>query len=289
MPAALAGLVIIAGYASIGKIAPQDKISDPAVLDVGSAIRDANNDAHWPDARWWQAYNDPQVNQWIDTANQGSPILAIAQARVREALSMAGVARSALAPHVNGNLSVEREQWPDNEFYGPGPLGNQNTWNNTGTIGLDYRLDLWGKDRNSAKRALDVAHATAADARAAQLELDTNIVRTYIGMSRDYALLDIAQSTFGEQQQILALAQRRLAGGLGTQLDVSQAQTPLPEYERQIESIQESIALEKNQLASLAGKGPGSGQSIARPTLALDGPDGLPTALPLNSSAIDRT
>jgi len=280
LPAMLAGLVIIAGCASTGKIAPQDKISAPASLDIGSAIRDANNDAHWPDARWWQAYNDPQLNQWIDTANQGSPSLAIAQARVREALSIAGVAHSALSPQVNGNISIEREHWPDNEFYGPGPLGNQNTWNNTGAIALDYHLDLWGKDRNSAERALDVAHATAADARAAQLELDTNIVRTYIGMSRDYALLDIAQSTFSQQQQILALAQRRLAGGIGTQLDVNQAETPLPEYERQIESIQESIALEKNQLAALAGKGPGSGESIARPTLALDGPDGLPTALP---------
>ena len=280
LPAVLAGLVTIAGCASNGKIAPQDKISDPASLDVGSAIRAANNDAHWPDARWWQGYNDLQLNEWIDMANQGSPSLAIAQARVREALSIAGVAHSALSPQVNGNMSIEREHWPDNEFYGPGPLSNQNTWNNTGAIALDYHLDIWGKDRNAAERALDLAHSTAADARTAQLELDTNFVRVYIGLSRDYALLDIAQSTLSQQQQILALAQRRFAGGIGTQLDVSRAETPLPEYERQIEGIQESIALEKNQLAALAGKGPGTGESISRPTLALDGPDGLPTALP---------
>ncbi len=280
MPAVLAVLVTIGGCASTGKIAPQDKLSDPASLDVGSAIRDANTDAHWPDTNWWQAYNDPQLNKWIDTANQGSPSLAIAHARVREALSIAGVARSELSPQVNGNVSIEREHWPDNVFYGPGPLGNQNTWNNTGAITLDYHLDLWSKDKNSLERALDIAHATAADARAAQLELDTNLVRVYIGLSRDYVLLDIAQSTLIQQQQILALAQRRLAGGIGTQLDVSQAETPLPEYERQTESIQESIALEKNQLAALAGKGPGSGESIARPALSLDGSDGLPSALP---------
>ncbi|MFM0277768.1 efflux transporter outer membrane subunit [Paraburkholderia sediminicola] len=280
VPAVLAGLVTIGGCASTGKIAPQDKIADSASLDVGSAIRDANSDAHWPNAHWWQAYNDPQLNQWIDMANQGSPSLSLTQARVREALSMAGVAHSALLPQVNGAMSIAREHWPDNMFYGPGPLANQNTWNNTGALSLEYHLDLWGKDKNSSERALDLAHASAADARAAQLELDTNIVRTYIGLSRDFALLDIAHATLSQQQQILALAQRRLAGGIGTQLDVSQAETPLPEYERQIESIQESIALEKNQLAALAGKGPGSGESIERPTLALDGPDGLPASLP---------
>jgi NodT family efflux transporter outer membrane factor (OMF) lipoprotein len=205
----------------------------------------------------------------------------MAQARVREALSMAGVARSAQSPQVNGELSIQREHWADNVFYGPGPLANQDTWNNVGTIGLSYRLDLWGKDKNSAELALDVAHASAADAQTAQLELDSNIIRTYIGMSRDYALLDIATTTLDRQQQLLALAKRRFAGGIGTQLDVSQAQTPLPEYERQIDTIEESIALAKNQLAALAGKGPGAGESISRPTLALDAPDGLPSSVPV--------
>lgn len=279
--AAITVALIITGCASTGKIAPQDKISDAATLDVGAAIRTANNDAHWPDLDWWRTYNDPQLNSWVEIANQGSPTLAMAQARVREALSIAGVARSAQSPQVNGELSIQREHWADNVFYGPGPLANQDTWNNVGTIGLSYRLDLWGKDKNSAELALDVAHASAADAQTAQLELDSNIIRTYIGMSRDYALLDIATTTLDRQQQLLALAKRRFAGGIGTQLDVSQAQTPLPEYERQIDTIEESIALAKNQLAALAGKGPGAGESISRPTLALDAPDGLPSSVPV--------
>jgi NodT family efflux transporter outer membrane factor (OMF) lipoprotein len=278
--AVLAAILIISGCASTGRVAPQDTVPDATTLDVGAAIRAADADAKWPDIRWWKAYNDPQLDTWIDAAHDDSPTLAIAQARVREALAVARIARSALSPQVNGTLSVQREHWPDNVFYGPGPLANQNTWNNTGTIGLEYSLDLWGRDSNSAEGALDVAHATAADARAARLELDANIVRTYIGISCDYALLDIAQSTLDRQKQLLSLAQRRLAGGIGTQLDVSQAETPLPEYERQIDVIEESIALEKNQIAALVGKGPGAADAITRPILALDAPVGLPSTLP---------
>ncbi|MBB5506363.1 NodT family efflux transporter outer membrane factor (OMF) lipoprotein [Paraburkholderia sp. JPY681] len=261
-------------------MAPQTRTINASSLDVGNAIRAANADAQWPAADWWRAYDDPQLNQWIADAEAGNPSLAVAQARVREAASMAGVARAALAPHVNGSLSIQREQWPDNVFYGPGPLAGEQSWNNTGTLALAYHLDFWGKDKNAAERALDLAHASAADARAAQLELQANVVRTYIEMSLSYARLDIAKATLQQQQQIVDLANRRLKGGIGTQLEVSQAETPMPEYERQIDAIEENIALGRNQLAALAGKGPGAGDAIQRPTLSLAAPAGLPAALP---------
>jgi NodT family efflux transporter outer membrane factor (OMF) lipoprotein len=281
--AALAVLMIslvVAGCASTRGIAPQARGIEASSLDAGAALRAANADAQWPAADWWSAYNDPQLNAWIEAARAGNPTLAVAQARVREAQSMVGVARAVLSPQVNGNLSIERKQWPDNDWYGPGALANANTWDNTGTLGLSYHLDLWGRDKNTAERALDTAHASAADERAAQLELEGNVVRAYIGMSMNYALLDIAKATLQQQQQIVDLATRRLNGGLGTQLDVSQAETPIPEYERQIDALEEEIALGRNQLAALAGKGPGAGDPITRPTLALSAPAGLPSALP---------
>ncbi|NVI03361.1 efflux transporter outer membrane subunit [Paraburkholderia youngii] len=273
-------LLTIAGCASTGGVAPQTRTINPSSLDAGNAIRAANADAQWPAADWWRAYDDPQLNRWIADAQAGNPSLAVAQARVREAASMAGVARAALAPQVNGSLSIQREQWPDNVFYGPGPLAGEQSWNNTGTLALAYHLDFWGKDKNAAERALDLAHASAADARAAQLELQANVVRTYIEMSLNYALLDIAKATLQQQQQIVDLANRRLKGGIGTQLEVSQAETPMPEYERQIDAIEEKIALGRNQLAALAGKGPGAGDAIQRPTMSLAAPAGLPAALP---------
>jgi NodT family efflux transporter outer membrane factor (OMF) lipoprotein len=272
--------LIIAGCASTGGIAPQAVRTDASQLDAGSAIRAANADAQWPASDWWRSYDDPQLDAWIEASVAGNPSLAAAQARVREARSMAGVAAAGLLPQINGNMSVQRQQWSDNVFYGPGPLAGANTWNNTATLGLSYHLDLWGQDKNSAERALDLAHASAADARAAQLELEVNVTRAYIELSMNYALLDIANQTLHEQQNILGLAQKRLAGGIGTQLEVSQAQTPLPEYERQVDALEEAIALGKNQLAALAGKGPGAGETITRPALSLATPTGLPSALP---------
>ena len=128
--------------------------------------------------------------------------------------ALAGVARSALAPHVDGSLDVTRKSWPENDYYGPGPFNDTTTWDNTAALSLSYNLDLWGRDENAAERALDAAHVRAADARAAQLELETNVVRAYIGLSQDFALLDIAQRharAAAEDRRSRAAAARRAA------------------------------------------------------------------------------
>jgi NodT family efflux transporter outer membrane factor (OMF) lipoprotein len=121
---------------------------------------------------------------------------------------------------------------------------------------------------------------SAAEGRQAQLELQNNVVRAYIQLSLHYANRDIVAATLAQQQQILDLANKRLDAGIGTHFDVSQAETPLPETHRQLDALDEEIALTRNQLAALAGKGPGEGATLQRPTLSLAAPLKLPSRLP---------
>lgn len=276
----LALLMIMTGCASTHGITPQAQLPDAATLDVGPAIDAANASAQWPKTDWWQAFGDPQLDTLVHTAIASNPTLAAASARVREAASIAGVAEAAEGPQVAGSLDITRQHWPENVYYGPGPLAGRTTWNNTGALRLSYRLDLWGHEKNATEQALDVAHARAADARAAQLEIEANVVRAYIDFAQHYALLDIATDVLARQRQLADLARRRLAGGIGTQLELSQAEAPLPEYERTVEARREAIELDRNQLAALLGKGPGAGATLVRPALALNARAELPTHLP---------
>ncbi|WP_353229978.1 efflux transporter outer membrane subunit [Pseudomonas qingdaonensis] len=261
-------------------IAPQSKTLQANTLTTDAAIRAAAQDAHWPDQQWWQAYGDPQLARWIALALQGSPTMAMAAARVREARAMAGVIEADEKLQVNGQSSLKRHNWPEDQFYGPGALSGANTWDNNATLGLSYALDLWGRERNASEQAVDMAHMSVAQARQAQLELQNNIVKVYIQLSLHFAQRDIVKAELAQQEQILALAERRLAGGIGTHFEVSQAQTPLPETHRQLDSLDEEIALARNQLAALAGKGPGEGAQLQRPNLSLATALKLPSALP---------
>jgi NodT family efflux transporter outer membrane factor (OMF) lipoprotein len=275
----ISSLALSACLSSRG-IAPHAQPIAADELATDQAIAAAVEEARWPRGQWWEAYADPQLNQWVAFATQGNPDLAMATARVRQARALGGVTEAAEALQVNADTTLKRHHWPNDQFYGPGELSDTSTWDNNAAIGLSYSLDLWGRERNASERSLDLAHMAVAEARQAQLELQGNVVRVYIQLSLHYAQRDILEAMLGQQQQLLDLARERLRGGIGTQFEVSQAETPLPETHRQLDSLDEDIALTGNQLAALAGKGPGFAAGLRRPSLRLAAELPLPSKLP---------
>lgn len=271
----------LSGCIASGGIAPQAELADGGELPTDAAIRHAAQSADWPRAQWWQAYGDAQLNAWVERALAGSPGLAMAAARVRRAQALAGVAAAAQAPQVGLEASVQRKRWPDDNFYGPGPLARTSSWNNSAAFGLSYDLDLWGRLRSQRAQALSQARLAATEARAAALELQGSVVRAYIQLARQYAELDIARAELRQREDLLALAVERRRIGLGTELEVSTAEAPLPEAHRQLDLAHEAIALTGNQLAALAGAGPGAAAELQRPQLALHAAPRLPSRLPL--------
>ncbi|OWJ92581.1 RND transporter [Pseudomonas sp. A46] len=283
LPGAGLFLVVLSLTACINSqgIAPRSERLDVAAVDAGRAIRQAEREARWPDARWWRAYGDPQLDAWMEMALAESPTLAMAAARVRQARALAGAVESAERPQANLDASLQRKRWPDDYFYGPGDLARTTSWNNTSLLGFSYDLDLWGRERSRSAQALDQARMRGAEARLAALELQGNLVRSYIGLALLHGERDVAQASLAQQEQRLALAQRRLRDGIGTRLEVSRVEAELPETHRRIGALGESIALVRHQLAALAGRGPGEGDRLQRPRLDLQRMPGLPDKLPL--------
>lgn len=191
-------------------ILPQARRLAAQQLDPGADLRRAEREAAWPQARWWQAYGDAQLDAWMTQALASSPSLGQAAARVRRARALAGVVEAAEAPQLELQASAQRQRWPDDYFYGPGVLGRTSSWNNSAQLGFSYDLDLWGRERSRSRQAIDQARQTVAEARLATLELQGNLVRSYIRLALQYAELDIAGALLEQQQALLRLAQRRL-------------------------------------------------------------------------------
>lgn len=279
-------LATLAACADQSGIAPHAHMMDANRLDPGAQVRaqaqaqgQAAADAKWPSLEWWRVYGDPQLDSLVAAAIADNPTQAVAAARLREALSLADSAHARTLPTLDATASLNRRHWPESGYYSGG-FGGRNTFDNTGYLHFAYPLDLFGADRNADEQAVDTAHAAAADARAAQLSLESNVVRTYVNLSLQYALQDVAQRTLEDQTRILDLANRRFAAGIATQLEVSEAQAPLPNSRLSLEQIAEAIALTRNELASLIGQGPGAGDTIVRPTLRFDQAVALPSTLP---------
>jgi len=272
---------MLAACADMSGIAPHATQLDANTLDGGAAIGRAAADGQWPSARWWQDYGDPQLDALVASAIAGSPDLRIAEARVRRAQALAGVAQSATLPSVDASSSLSRELFSANDFIPPPEAGNY-AWYNRVALEGSYDLDLWGKQRQALAAAVDQARAASAESQMARLALENNVVRSYVQLSLQFALKDIAQQTLAHRQRALQVVRRRMAAGLATEADVTQLEAAVPPLQMQIERYDESIALLRNQLAALCGRGAGAGERIRRPSLSLTGNAwlSLPTRVP---------
>jgi len=279
--AALLALLALAGCADMGNIKPQASQLSPTALKTGAAIQGASAEVQWPQERWWEALHDDQLNRLVNAALADNPSLHVAQARVRQAAALAGVAKAATLPRVDASASSTRELYPTHGS-APPPLAGNYAWLNTATLSGSYDLDLWGRNRDALASALDEARVASAEEQMSHLALETAVVRSYIQLSLEYALQDHIVENLATRQRLLEITRRRMKAGLASEIDVQNIETTLPASRREHEQIGESIALLRNQLAALIGKGPGDGDAIARPTLTLKRGEGqsVPRDLP---------
>lgn len=205
--------------------------------------------------------------------------MRIAQARIAKVMAISGVAKSALLPSLRADATFTRQEFSENHFT-KAPYAGSWAWNNLAALDLAYDVDLWGKSSSALASALDSVQVATAEAQEVQLALETAVIRSYVQLSLQFVLRDIAQATLRQRQDILDITQKRIYAGLATELDLRQAETPLPAARAEIERISESIELLRNQLSALTGKGPGDGEKIRRPSLSFALPIRLPDALP---------
>ena len=274
---ATAMAALLAACASTSGLAPQASVREGGSLTAERALQDTSvPDAAWPAADWWKSFGDPQLDALIGEALAASPTLNIAAARTRKALAEADVAHSALAPRIDANASSTRERFSEHGV-APPPLGGSTQTFNVLQATLSWEIDFWGKNRSAYEAALGAARAAEVDAHAARLALSTAIAQAYVGLDRAYLLLDVAQATLAEREQLYALTRDRNAAGLDSRLELKQAEAALPATRELIAQLDEATALARNQIAALLGAGPDRGLAIARPTAVAHATIGVPS------------
>ena len=240
----------------------------------------ASPTAAWPNSDWWTAYGDAQLDTLIGEGLQGSPTMAIAQARLRRAQAVADQAGAASLPSLTFNASAALSK-PSYNTGLPTPPALRG-YNDTGRATLDvgYRLDFWGETRATIAAATSEAQANAADLAATRLVLSTAIATTYAELARLGTDHDVLTDSLQVRVQTLGLVQRRFDGGYDSQGELEQAKAGPPAARAELDATDEQIALTRLRLATLTGAAPDRAAAINRPMPpALQG-FGLPANLP---------
>jgi NodT family efflux transporter outer membrane factor (OMF) lipoprotein len=253
-----AGLATTRSFATAGGLAP-----------------DASAD--WPQQEWWRAYGDPQLDALVAEALAGSPDVAAALARIRQARGQAEIVGADTLPQLNGQGSVGYTKQSYNNGIPAGfvPRG----WNDTGTLALsgDFNLDLWGRRRKLLAAATSETQAARADASQATLILASNVVSSYFDLARLLARDQALEQAVKSRESLGALTSRRAQQGLENQSPVRQTQAETLNSKIALSANREQIAARRHAIAALLGQGPDRGLAIDPTPLATFTETALPS------------
>lgn len=269
---AVATAMLLAGCASFGDSRTQAKLRQPGSYDTVRTMTDAGATvadvaSSWPDDAWWKTFGDPQLDALIDEALRDGGVgpLRLAEARVRSAQALARGAEASRWPTVELNAGSQRERFSENYIYPP-PLGGSTYTANRTTLDFAVDLDFWGRNRAAIAAARMQGRAALADTQASRLAVTTAIARAWFQLARLAALRDVTLAAIQQRTDVVQLSQQRFDAGIDTNAELKQAEALLPAARVDLAQIDESIALVRNQIGALLGKGPDRGRDVAMPT-----------------------
>ena len=235
---------------------------------------------------WWEQFNDPVLNDLIQTALRENKDIKIAAARVEEFIGRYGFTRAALFPQIGAGGGYGRQRI--SELTGPSPLedtGGNPTFNSSQLfLNAAWEIDLWGKLRRSTEAARAELLSTDEARRTVILTLVSSVATTYIDLRDLDKQLEIAKQTVKSREDSYDLFQKRFQGGVISELELSQVKS---EYEQALSTVpqfEKNIAQVENFLSTLLGRNPGQiarGKTVDQLTLPAV-PAGLPSDILVN-------
>ncbi|MET4569234.1 efflux transporter outer membrane subunit [Rhodanobacter soli] len=277
LAAAAALTLALAGCVSSGGLHPDGTPIDPATLKAERSLAHLSA-AAWPSTDWWSGLGDPQLDALIGEALRDNPGLGVADARARAAQAEAGIADAARGPSVNGGAAVAGARPP------AALLGDKAHFAMAkyGYASFKWDLDLWGGKRAAWEAAVGQARAAEVDARAARIELSSNVARAYAQLGYAFTQQDLAAGELKRANQSRELTRQRVAAGIDNQIQLKQGDAEVASAEQQVALASRAVDAARSSLSVLLGKGPDRGLQIARPQLLRPAELAVPSNLPLD-------
>jgi len=206
----------------------------------------------WPDAAWWKAYGDPQLDALMARALQSAPTLQAAAARIGEARSILRQQHAARGLDVGLNGNVNRQRYSSNGLFPP-PIGGSIYSETTLEAQADYDFDWWGRHRAQIAAALGEVNARRADYAEAERGLTAAVAQHYVDMQADWAQLDNLREVIAARQALLQDSRRRVAHGLASTDLEQDAEQALADSSKQAAAAQARADSEREALRALLG------------------------------------
>ena len=208
----------------------------PSVSAAGAWNEAAPAGAAAVTADWWNTFGSAELRQLVAEALAGSPDLAIATERVRQAEAQVRIAGASLFPTIDLGAGSSSRSTSDNR-------GSATTNASSATLSASYEIDLWGRNRSGVRAAESSLQATAFDRDAARLTLIAGVATSYFQVLSLRGRLAVARENLSIAERVRDLVAARVRNGAASSLDLSRQEAttlsqraallPLEQQERQ--------------------------------------------------------
>jgi NodT family efflux transporter outer membrane factor (OMF) lipoprotein len=225
----------------------------PAWIDAND-VRVRSQEAD--DSHWWTVFNDPVLDQLVQTAYHQNLSLREAGFRVLQN-------RALLAESI-GNLFPQTQQM-DGGYDRTNlsretankvgvPQSNFSTWSYG--FGMAWEIDFWGRFRRAVESASDELEASVDNYDDVLVTLIGDVASTYVQVRTLQQQIAYARETLALQRQSLEIATAKFKGGQTSQVDVNQAQSDVSTTEGLVEQLLIPLRLATDRLCVLLGQPP---------------------------------
>jgi NodT family efflux transporter outer membrane factor (OMF) lipoprotein len=229
-------------------------------------------------ARWWTAFNDPNLTSLIERSINMNLDLLAAQSRIQQARAVRGIAAGEVWPQVNAGGSYTRGRIPIQ--------GNPDADAPTRDLfqaGLDaaWEVDVFGGVRRSVEAADADVRVAVEEHRDVLVTLVSEVAINYIELRGFQQEIVIAQNNLNAQQRTAELTHKKFQGGLIGILDVANADAQVATTASLIPQVEAAAQQSMYNLSVLLGLEPAALIQELSPTNSIPfAPPQVPIGIP---------
>ena len=244
-----------------------------------AVLADTSNDG----TGWWRTFDDPVLEELIQTAYQQNLSVRTAGLRVLEVRRQRGVVASNLFPQSqNASGSYARTQRSGNAAFGSGQAVSFDDWQ-TG-FDLSWEIDVWGRLRRAIEASDEAINIEVENYDDILVTLIGDVAATYIQIRAADERIALAKQNIELQTASLDIAKKQLKAGETSDLDTEQAKASVADTRSLVPSLELQRRQNVNLLAVLLGMTPNELEPLiqtpgAIPTPPLEVVVGIPAEL----------
>jgi len=239
--------------------------------------------------KWWEVFQDPELQELIRTALRQNYDVRIAAARILEARAQLKITRADQLPTIGAGVTGQNDRFSDMEFpiceegyCAPVSSPGHQTDTNTVSASMSWDLDFWGKYRRATEAARANLLETEWSRRAVVNTLVSSVAASYFQLRAYDLQLEISRRTLASRQESLQLTRTLANGGSATMLDVRQAEQVVAVAAEIIPDLERRMQQQENLISTLLGNNPGPiarGMKLTEQPHLPQVPPGIPSSL----------